>query len=205
MPKRVDHEARRTQIAEALLRLASEGGLEAVTLRDVATEAGLSVGAVQHYFNSKDAMLLHALDHVNRRAEQRIRHRLEEMPQPSPREVLRALMLEMLALTEESRQEFLTFVAFTLRAVNSAELAASYRKFWPELEKLVSDLLRSAREAGALVRDVDPEREAEILLAVPDGLSVGLLLGHRSRQQAIDTVDYYLDGLFGQPDQPERS
>ena len=41
MPKIVDHEARRAELAEAVWRLASRDGLEAVTLRGVAAEAGL--------------------------------------------------------------------------------------------------------------------------------------------------------------------
>jgi AcrR family transcriptional regulator len=42
-------------------------GLEAVSLRDVAAQAGVSMGAVQHYFASKDQMLLFALSHMRDR------------------------------------------------------------------------------------------------------------------------------------------
>jgi hypothetical protein len=39
MPRQVDHDLRRRQIAEAVWRLAARGGLENVTLRQVAAEA----------------------------------------------------------------------------------------------------------------------------------------------------------------------
>ncbi|MCI2421189.1 TetR family transcriptional regulator C-terminal domain-containing protein [Saccharopolyspora sp. K220] len=198
MPKQVDHEARRIQIAEALLRLASRGGLEAVSLRDVAAEAGISMGAVQHYFRSKDQMLTYAMDHVNNRAAARIRQRIENEPgKPYARAVLRALMLEMLALSDDSRMEYLTAVAFFLRALSSPELAAMYRRFWPQLEQWIAAELRAAQESGDLPADRNPEREAEALLALPDGLSVGLLLGHRTGEAAIEAIDYHLDRLFG--------
>ncbi|KAA5829220.1 TetR family transcriptional regulator C-terminal domain-containing protein [Saccharopolyspora hirsuta] len=198
MPKQVDHEARRTQIAEALLRLASCGGLEAVSLRDVAAEAGISMGAVQHYFKSKEQMLLHAMDHVTKRAGERIRTALMARGRrPSAREIVRTVMLEMLALTEDSRMEFLTHLAFFMRALGSPELAAMYREWWPELERWLADELRAAQETGELPPDRDPAREAELLLTVPDGLSVGLLLGHRTGDGAIAAIDYYLDRLFG--------
>ncbi|MDA3649164.1 TetR family transcriptional regulator C-terminal domain-containing protein [Saccharopolyspora indica] len=198
MPKQVDHAARRIQIAEALLRLASRGGLEAVSLRDVAAEAGISMGAVQHYFKSKEQMLLHAMDHVTKRAGERIVAALSRQGErPSAREVVRTVMLEMLALTEDSRMEFLTHLAFFMRALGSSELAAMYREWWPELERWLTGELRSAQEAGELPPDRDPAREAELLLSIPDGLSVGLLLGHRTGEEAIATIDYHLDRVFG--------
>ncbi|MFC7341521.1 TetR/AcrR family transcriptional regulator [Saccharopolyspora griseoalba] len=198
MPKKVDHEARRNQISEALMRLASRGGLEAVSLRDVAAEAGVSMGAVQHYFKSKDEMLEHAMEHVNSRAEQRIRSRFDVADRvPRPREVIRTLMLEMLALSEESRTEFLTAVSFFVRASVSPRLAEIYRRDWPQLEQWVAAELRRAQEAGELAADRDLQLEAELLVTVPDGLSFGLLLGHRSPERAVAAVDHYLGRLFG--------
>ncbi|WP_461153396.1 TetR/AcrR family transcriptional regulator [Saccharopolyspora tripterygii] len=197
MPKRVDHESRRSEIAEALMRLASKGGLEAVSLRDVAAEAGVSMGAVQHYFRSKDDMLVHAMEHVNTRAEQRIKAQFDlAVTIPRPREVLRVLMIEMLALSEESRTEFLTAVSFFVRALGSPRLAELYRQSWPQLEDWVAWELRRAQDEGDLPADRDPEREAELLVVVPDGLSFGLLLGHRTPEEAVAAVDHYLDRLF---------
>ncbi|SDY35261.1 transcriptional regulator, TetR family [Saccharopolyspora shandongensis] len=197
MPKQVDHEARRIQIAEALMRLASRGGLEAVSLRDVAAEAGVSMGAVQHYFKSKDEMLGFAMGHVNNRASNRIVQRLsQEGERPKVRVVLRTLMLEMLALSDDSRMEFLTHIAFFLRALGAPDLAETYREWWPKLEEWVASELRAAQESGELPADRDPEREAEALLLIPDGLSVGLLLGHRTGEGATAAIDYHLDRLF---------
>ena len=57
MPKKVDHQERRTLIADALMRVAADQGLEAVSLRHVAAAAGVSSGMVQHYFRTKDEMM----------------------------------------------------------------------------------------------------------------------------------------------------
>ena len=181
------------------MRLASKGGLEAVSLRDVAAEAGVSMGAVQHYFKSKDEMLEHAMAHVNARAERRIKSRFDLAERvPRPREVIRTLMLEMLALSEESRTEFRTAVSFFVRASTSPRLAEIYRQDWPQLEQWVAAELRRAQDAGELPADRDPELEAELLVTIPDGLSFGLLLGHRGPERAVATVDHYLDRLFGE-------
>jgi AcrR family transcriptional regulator len=60
MPKVVDHEERRAELCAAVWRLASREGLEAVTVRGVAEEAGWSTGAVVHYFADKEDLLLSA-------------------------------------------------------------------------------------------------------------------------------------------------
>jgi len=60
MPKLVDHELRRRQIADALLRVAAARGLHQAGLREVAAEAGLSVRLIQYYFGTKEQLLLYA-------------------------------------------------------------------------------------------------------------------------------------------------
>src|SRR6478672_10880923 len=73
MPKRVDHEARRREITDAVCRITVKGGLAAATFREVAAEAGVSVRLVQYYFGSKDELLLATQRHVAERAVERLR------------------------------------------------------------------------------------------------------------------------------------
>ncbi len=60
MPRVVDHEHRRTEIARAAIGVIAEKGLVAATVRDVAEAASCSTGMVNHYFADKDALLLAA-------------------------------------------------------------------------------------------------------------------------------------------------
>src|SRR5690606_7507379 len=50
MPRHVDRSERRTAVGHALMRIVARDGMEAVSVRSVAAEAGMSVGAVQRYF-----------------------------------------------------------------------------------------------------------------------------------------------------------
>src|SRR3954468_19086864 len=72
MPKVVDHEERRAELREAVWRLASRDGLEAVTVRGVAEEAGCSTGALVHYFDDKEELLLFAFRTVADRVMRRV-------------------------------------------------------------------------------------------------------------------------------------
>ena len=64
MPRQVDHQQRRTEIAYAVWAVIAEDGLDAVSLRRVAAEAGISLGRVQHYFASKEELLRHTCQTV---------------------------------------------------------------------------------------------------------------------------------------------
>jgi len=53
--------ARRSRVLEAALQLASEGGYDAVQMRDVAATAQVALGTIYRYFRSKDELLAAAL------------------------------------------------------------------------------------------------------------------------------------------------
>jgi TetR/AcrR family transcriptional regulator, cholesterol catabolism regulator len=53
--------ARRSRVLAAAIELASEGGYDAVQMRDVATRAQVALGTIYRYFSSKDQLLAAAL------------------------------------------------------------------------------------------------------------------------------------------------
>src|SRR5437763_5036112 len=54
--------ARRQRVIEAAMALATEGGYDAVQMRDVAAQADVALGTLYRYFPSKDHLLLAALE-----------------------------------------------------------------------------------------------------------------------------------------------
>jgi AcrR family transcriptional regulator len=58
MPAIIDHAQRRREICDIAARLIARAGVEGVTIREVAREAGWSTNRVVHYFSSKHEMLL---------------------------------------------------------------------------------------------------------------------------------------------------
>lgn len=61
MPKIVDRVERRAAIAAAAAEAIADEGIEAVTMQGIAARAGVTTGAVTHYFNDKDEVILAAL------------------------------------------------------------------------------------------------------------------------------------------------
>lgn len=65
-------EATRTKIFEAALRLFRKRGFEATTMRDIAADAGVALGAAYYYYPSKDAIVLAYYDETQRLTAQRV-------------------------------------------------------------------------------------------------------------------------------------
>lgn len=82
VPKQVDYEARRRELAEALWRLTRRDGWEAISLRKVAAEAGVSMGMVQHAFTTTDRMLAFAVRTISEDAAERVQARVARLPEP---------------------------------------------------------------------------------------------------------------------------
>ena len=189
MPKQVDHQQRREEIAEAVCRLAGREGLDAVTLRHVAAEAGVSMGRVQHYFTTKDEMLLFAFRTISERYERRLQAAAADLgPSPGPRAILRTLLIEMLPLSEQAKAEAPVFTAFLARAVIRPELAEPQQADGKRFREFVAGLIGTGRPA---------ELEAVTLLGLVDGLMAHLLIGQLDEPTAVATVDYHLDRIFG--------
>jgi AcrR family transcriptional regulator len=200
MPKVVDHHERRTLIADALLRVAARDGLEAVSLRHVATEAGVTSGMVQHYFRTKDEMMQFALGVVRERNEARITAAVTRLgPTPTPREFLHAFLTGLLPLDDASRADGLVALAFLAYAAVRPEAGASLRRDAPQLVAYIADQIRTAQAAGTARTEVDPHAAASGLLAVTEGLGVHLLTAQTTPEAALKTLDAHLAFVFSTP------
>ena len=72
MPKIVDHEQRRDEIALVACRVVAQYGFEQATMARIAREAGYTTGMVAHYFDSKQDIVIAALRLILRRIEERL-------------------------------------------------------------------------------------------------------------------------------------
>ncbi|MER5650238.1 TetR/AcrR family transcriptional regulator [Streptosporangium sp. NPDC002524] len=196
MPKKVDHDERHRHIAEAVLRIAGRHGLDRATLRDIAVEAGISLGAVQHYFPSKDELLRHVIDYLSEQVTARIMAGLGDLGDAfSERSFLRLMAAEMLPLDARRRAERRVVQAFGVRAADAPHLADPLREGYHWLHDKVAELIGQAQRSGELRPDLDAEHESIALLAMIEGLAFDILLGVRDPDQAMRSVHYHLDRL----------
>ncbi|MEU9154682.1 TetR/AcrR family transcriptional regulator [Streptomyces sp. NPDC048417] len=198
MPRRVDHAERRTEIAEALVRVAGRRGLHAVGMRDVAAEAGVSLRLVQYYFQTKEKLLLFGLEYLAKGFGERVSARVRAAGDGSgPRAMVEALLTAALPTDDESRTFHYIYTSYAVLAVSDRALAAQPFIRNPDAaEAALTELLRQAQDAGLLEPGVDAQLEAAGLLAMSAGLGTGVLVGQRSPESAAAVLDHHLNRLF---------
>ncbi|HTZ92269.1 MAG TPA: TetR/AcrR family transcriptional regulator [Streptosporangiaceae bacterium] len=190
MPKQVDHEERRREIAAAVVRLVTTRGIEAASLRTVASEAGVSMGAVQHYFTTKDEMLRFALAYGNTLLGERATRLMAEQKPASPRETFRLFFTLLIPLDEDSRAGARLWAGLISRGCvdepTQQLAAAAYAGLTDFVVRQLSDVLPGS-DAGPAARH---------LVSVIDGLRWPVLFGAYTDQQAMDVLDAQLDLIF---------
>jgi AcrR family transcriptional regulator len=193
MPKRVDRQARRTLIADALMRVAAEQGLEAVSLRHVAAAAGVSAGMVQHYFSTKDEMMAFALEVVRERGQARVTTAMAGLgDDASPRRQLRTMIAALLPLDDRSRDDGRVALAFLAYTAVRPAAGAGLRADSAELIKFIATLLPPVGDPPG------PDLDAAAgLLALMEGLALYLLSGNFTGERALRLLDAQLNRLFG--------
>ncbi|MEU3628547.1 TetR family transcriptional regulator [Amycolatopsis coloradensis] len=177
MPKIVDPEARRLEIAEAVFRVIQRDGLPQASLRSVADEAGLAIGSVRHYFKGHDELIVFAMRSLSDRLVARLLGHLPDLLDPAtPRsrrqELTETLLGELLPLTEQTRAETDVWLAFTAAAKNRPDLAEEAARTYDGVRSLVRRVLEGAHGAGGLLDGLDLAVETERLAALLDGLAL---------------------------------
>lgn len=175
---------RRDELAEVVLDLTAERGLDAVSVREVAAAAGVSIGTVQHHFGTKDALLLAAFERVV----QTTRDRVASTAVFGTRAAQIGQVLgQLLPLDDRRAREARVYVAFAARAATTPALAEVQARLLDELRAELATVLggRAAVERAAL------------LLAFVDGLALqqasssrplGVATARRMLGRAVDAV-----------------
>lgn len=150
------------RLAAALIDVAAESGLDSASVREVAKRAGVSIGAVQHHFSTKDEMLAFALQTVL----DALLHRLSTLDAgDDPARALFTVMTQLLPLDEARSREAHVLAAFAVRATTSPALAEIRRKALFTIRTEVSAIL-----IGVGIEEA--ETRAALLLATADGLAL---------------------------------
>ncbi|QYB01515.1 TetR/AcrR family transcriptional regulator [Rhodococcus sp. USK10] len=158
-------------LAAALFDVAAESGLEGASVREVAKRAGVSIGAVQHHFSTKDEMFAFAL----RTLVDKLLTRLAEIDRDGdPAQDLFAAMSQLLPLDESRSREAHVRAAFAVRAATSPSLA--------EIRRTTLFTIRTGLSAVLIgIGTPEAETRAALLLATVDGLAL----------EAIGSPDLY--------------
>ena len=160
--------ARRDALLDAVLRVVAEVGVDAVTHRRVAEEAGLPLASTTYWFESKEHLLTAALERAAERDIERLRAFLDDIPAPTA-DPLATVVRAILGPTEASAQSCRAW----LLATYALMLEAARRPALREVTTRWTDAyLEALAPLMAAAGSTQPRSDAELLLAATDGLLI---------------------------------
>lgn len=196
LPKQVDHRERRETIARALWRVVDQRGVLRLSLREVAAEAEMSHGQLQHYFASRQELLSFAMDFAAEQTAQRVARGLEALGAvPHPRDVLRLILTEMLPLHDDARATSRMNAAYVLEALHDNTIRDHTREGLRQGREQVKVIIAQAITDGEIDRHRDVNTETDRILALT-GLTPLLDLEVINPGEALAAIDQHLHELF---------
>ena len=170
---------RRFEVSEAAWRVIVREGLDRTSMRAIAHEMNCTTGVVTHYFRNKQELILFALHQVTERLQIKMAEAiapLTDVSQIESPEQLVSMLLSFLPLDSERQAILKVWVAFLGYAVGRDELMADHQKSAGELRALIIQALTTLQAKGHIRAEVDPEMEANGILALVNGVSLDSLI-----------------------------
>ena len=167
MPRIVDHEQRRAELAKAARAIVASEGIEALTIARVATATGYSSGVVNHYFANKRQMLLYTYTSTVEQLQSRLKAQLARSPRN-----LDACLKAFLPMNEEQQHEWLLWFAFWGMAITDQDLAMAQRQALRGAQDLLLGIFQEMARHGLLPAGADCDFLAHHCIALINGIAV---------------------------------
>lgn len=168
MPKKVDHEQRRRAFLEAAYRCIKRDGFGGMTVRAVAKEAGFTTGALVHYVDSMDELLVQ----TSEIAAADVRAKMLEMEaHPDPLISLREVLYLALPTDEDKRGNWNYWFGFWERSSESEAVRKVTHLRYSEWLERTARMIRRAKAAGDIADDVDVMLASRASVALIDGIA----------------------------------
>ena len=165
MPRVVNHDERREEIAEAAWKVIEREGLARADLRKIAREVGYTTGVITHYFRDKRELMSFAFGLLVDRS-------MARMSRASAEAGLMEALAQVLPLDKERRRETTVWLAMVSASLTDPELAEELRLRYRQAREAMLPVFGIALEQGL---GEDPEDVGDELLAVVDGITIDAL------------------------------
>lgn len=185
---------RRLEVASAAWQVIIREGLDRTSMRAIAQELGCTTGVVTHYFRDKQELILFALNQVTQRLQTAMEAAMEKFLGV---EQLVEMLSAFLPLDNERRDILKVWVAFLGYAVGRESLMAEHQRCAAQLRGVIIQELKDLQSVKLIRADVEPEIEANVLLALVNGVSLDSLIQDKCltpEQQKI-VIWSYVKGL----------
>lgn len=197
MPKLVDHEQRRKLFIVSAMNVLASKGYDAFNLRSVAEEAGFSTGAMAHYFEDRESLLLAVFHFYAAQLSSQVKALLD-VPD-APAEKIRKLLLYMLPDNSQRRAGWKIWFELSRLARSEQDLQKIRLGLYAEWGALLEGLYQAGKPDQATLNPGASCFFSTHLLAWLEGFTLQVLVDparYEPEQQYLFAGDF-LDHLFG--------
>lgn len=208
MPKVVDKEAKRREIAEAAAHLFFLEGFENTPVRAITAAAGISKGSFYDYFVSKTEILRFIAGMRHRMWRELFEGAMASAEGQRAGAVLSALVraaVSSVASGTPDTVNMLDLWRIGMRGRGDAALADAMDRSMAELRGMIAGIIEQGKAEGAFRGDADPQATAVVVLGTVSGLTMQLNLMKNTpldpEGMAEKTCRLILSGLEANPPQ----
>jgi AcrR family transcriptional regulator len=168
MPKIVDHDVVRSEIAEAAGRVITRVGPKNASVRMIAAEAGYSPGAPLHYFGSREQLIHFAFKYFAEKA-------IDELEQTiaDAKSTAAALVAAIEVLLDRSAGDLYfakLLMSLSAGGTEDTSIKAIDQAIYYQARECLTALFAAAHRDGVLSPDADIDAEVDLLITVADGI-----------------------------------
>lgn len=185
----------REQLLNAAAKVFAERGYRGASVEAIASEAGVTKGALYWNFDSKADLFFSLLEE---RVDQRLRVLLEAAEAIAGEETVTPLVSrEVSSVVDEQRQIHLLTHEYWSLAARDPELGARYAARQRALRELISHALVAHHEATCVELTHDPLELATAVLALANGLGMDRIVDPDAVPETLfgDILQLIYDGL----------
>ena len=163
-------DARKNQILDAAWSCFGRRGYHQTTMQEVATEAGISAGAIYRYYPSKEAVLQAISERALETDQSLIVGARAHADEPiDALELLGAVVVSNFR-APDFQEKARVIIEMRPELLRDKKLSREQRRHLDLLRESIAGLMADAQKRGQLLPELDPESLAILSLAVYEGL-----------------------------------
>jgi AcrR family transcriptional regulator len=162
------HDATRTRLLDATLRVLGKHGVARATSREIAAAAGVNLQAITYHFGSKDDLVAQALVHAVRTWIEPAHTALTGVAEDPLGRLFDTVAALQQAL-DQAHEHFPAYIEALATASRNETVRAQIVGLLADLRGALATSIRELRESGFVAAWVEPEPMASLIIAAGDG------------------------------------
>ncbi len=180
------------RMLDAATHLIAKNGYTQTTLEAIGVEAGYSRGLVQHRFGNKDRLLDELIKKIASDHRARLLERMQGLSGLDALFCEIDCYLESMDAPRDSSRAFFMLMHESLGP--APQIRATFAAISARWHRALARQVANAQQAGQIRDDIDPEREAQLLIATARGLRTQAMLNPQT-SDITSAIQAFKDGL----------